>query len=335
MRRSFLLRASAFVVLTGAIAGSFAACGADVFTSAKADGGGAATDGATADESRVADGTVPDAIALGDAPQRSPCAPSKPFAAVTQVAAGVNTDVSETSFRTSPDDLVALVVRSHQNLYQYVRGSTGVDFSGNGTSIGAGGDVDHLTVTGDGSRVYFASTRTGSPTGLWTAARDTTTGALTSVSPVTVVPVTVNTLPDTLTDPYVTRDGKELLFAGKNAANDDDLWMADILSMPATFGNARPLTSVNTSYDEGDPVLSDDGLALYWAVTNSADVVSLATRPSTATDAFVVQAFPGGGVNAAAVSNTPMAISPDQCELYILSDRPGTLGGKDVWRATR
>jgi hypothetical protein len=76
---------------------------------------------------------------------------------------------------------------------------------------------------------------------------------------------------------------------------------------------------------------SADELTMYYAQVNGVDVF-VSTRDSK------TQQF-GTGVPVADVSSSaadqPVALSHGGCVLYISSARPGGLGGRDIWQATR
>lgn len=89
--------------------------------------------------------------------------------------------------------------------------------------------------------------------------------------------------------------------------------------------------AINTSADEIEPVLAPDGLTLFY----SDGQASLRTTRAGPTGAFV-----GSAANAdfgldSVGRDTRVVLSPDQLTVHVTSDRSGTLGQLDIWRATR
>jgi len=140
--------------------------------------------------------------------------------------------------------------------------------------------------------------------------------------------------------PYISTDGSELYFAvrphdGTQRPEQDDLYVTDLDVDGAS--SPRPVDSVNTSdWSERSPVLSRDGLHLYFA----------SNRPESAGgfDIYVAERGTRNGPFETAVSledlNTPQDempswISPDDCTLYFNSVREDNVGSDDIWRAMR
>jgi hypothetical protein len=104
---------------------------------------------------------------------------------------------------------------------------------------------------------------------------------------------------------------------------------------PPVLGAARSLGAVNTAQSEIDPVVSPDGLTLTFVSYRSArqgNDIYVSTRSSPA-DEF------GAGVRDAASSSTfndtHLFVGPDGLEAFVSSDRTGTMGQVDIFRATR
>ena len=95
-----------------------------------------------------------------------------------------------------------------------------------------------------------------------------------------------------------------------------------------------PVAAVNTSFNELEPILSTDGLTLYFSSSRDGNPDSfVATRTSRAA------AF-GGVVKNLEISTsdgdeTRFAPAANGLEAYLAAKRPGGLGGSDIWIATR
>jgi hypothetical protein len=105
-----------------------------------------------------------------------------------------------------------------------------------------------------------------------------------------------------------------------------------------TFGeptNLGPI--VNSSYWDGGPYISDDGLEMYFDSNepggqNNFDL--WVTRRATTEDEWGAPERLGPSVNSSALDGTP-CISADGLTLYFHSERPGGFGHYDLWVTTR
>ncbi len=155
----------------------------------------------------------------------------------------------------------------------------------------------------------------------------------------------INTSSDE-TFPSVTPDGLTMYFISNRVGGtgDFDLWRATRLTTSASFGSPANLgDGVNTEFAETTPSVSLDGLSIYFASDrpggNGALDLYVATRDQvTDTDGAVV---PFGNVsNLGSEINSEfnehgVSISSDELSIYFASDRPGGLGGLDIFVATR
>jgi Tol biopolymer transport system component len=103
-------------------------------------------------------------------------------------------------------------------------------------------------------------------------------------------------------------------------------------SMPQNLG-----TGVNSASSEQHPVISPNGLSLYFASDRpggqGSNDIYVAQRP-TLTSAWGAAQNLGATVNSAS-GESPGSISPDGREMFIISNRPGGSGGVDIWVMTR
>jgi Tol biopolymer transport system component len=132
----------------------------------------------------------------------------------------------------------------------------------------------------------------------------------------------------------VTADGQYLYFDRPVSGTGRDIFVMNL----TTGGTPTPVPELNSQYDEGHAILSDDLLTVYFASTRiglstsggSAAANILTAHRSTPTGSFT---------NLALVSelNTdsadiPSYLSPDGCTIYLDSDRSGRL---HLWVAVK
>ncbi len=208
------------------------------------------------------------------------------------------------------------------------------------------GDVNP-NISADGLSLYFCdlpfSIAPGGYGGgdLWVTTRDTTDdewGTRMNLGP------TVNTSSGD-GPPCMSADGLSLYFSSKRPGGygNDDLWMSsrtttkDDWSAPVNLG-----PTVNSSADECFPSISADGLELYFAEEDiarpggygNADIW-LTTR-ATKNDPWGEPVNLGPTVNSSANDGyAGQSISADGLSLYFTSNRPGGLGGYDIWVTRR
>lgn len=105
---------------------------------------------------------------------------------------------------------------------------------------------------------------------------------------------------------------------------------------PCTYGTPEVLGNPNFAGNMlFSPSLSADGLTLYFGlyiVGVPTETIAFSTRPSVA-DPFGLGNLLPAAINAS-VEGTPR-LAPDGMTLYFYSERPGGLGGRDIYRAQR
>lgn len=115
------------------------------------------------------------------------------------------------------------------------------------------------------------------------------------------------------------------------------------ISVDTTTGVATPLDELNTRYHESNAVLSPDGKTVWFTRNNfhqgkkgknGQGVVNLKIYSRTLSDGKWVdeQPFP---FNSDEWSVGHPSISADGNTLYFTSDKPGGVGGTDIWRSVR
>ena len=281
-----------------------------------------------------AERTAPDAPepldgAPADTTSSAPCDLGQPFGAPELISELVGPG-NDATLRLRPDELTGVFWSDRSgfgtDLYAVRRASHTSQFEV--TSIGvvnsAANDFDPM-LSADGGTLVFSSARAGGPGGvdLYEAQANAT-----GFDP----PVSLDGLSSASTDggPYLTAGSRELLFASDRSGTSEIYHAARLGS--AQYG-APALIPELTVTDAYDPVLTTDGLTIYFRSTRSGgpglnDIYS-ATRLDTA--AVFGPATPVPGVNTA-MSEGPNWVSPDGCRLYLTSDRSGTL---HLWRASK
>lgn len=136
-------------------------------------------------------------------------------------------------------------------------------------------------------------------------------------------------------DPFFTQGGQALFFDSKRASTDQELFISTWTSGAFTTPQRLPAT-VNSTADDERPVLSRDGLRLYFrskrggGLFNDTDGDIWISQRATTTADF------GAPTNLAVLNSHgnefPVALSADGCSLYIASNRHTGLGGIDNFR---
>jgi hypothetical protein len=133
-------------------------------------------------------------------------------------------------------------------------------------------------------------------------------------------------------------DDLEMFFGSIRAggAGGYDIWRTTRTSPTAPWGTPTNVTELNTSSSDWWPSLSLDGLRLYFDSGRPGGAggrdIWVATRPAWG------QPFgtptPVTELNSSTSDSEP-CISPDGLTMFLTSSRPGTLGGFDIYMATR
>jgi hypothetical protein len=264
------------------------------------------------------------------------CDPAKPFGTPTLVS-GINSTSRDQGAKLV-DDLTIYFGSDRggtAGLYVATRTSPTAAF---GTpvalpAINATGAASGPALTGDRLTMYYALVAPGNQTGdLYVTGRATTSAAF----PVGTIVTGVNSSLDDL-DPFITDDGTALYFDSARDGTALHLYVA-LRQASTSFGAPQVLTVLNTQTVDGHPVVSHDGLTIYWSSTRTdggaqggTDIWS-ATRSSTA-GAF---ANPTRVADLSSTANESLSwISPDGCLVLLQSDRAGGVGAQDIYQAVR
>ena len=137
-------------------------------------------------------------------------------------------------------------------------------------------------------------------------------------------------------NPCISNDGLTLYFysARPGGLGSSDVWSASRSSSTGSFGTPTPLAAINGASEDRFPWISADGLALLFSSTRSgAGDIYLATRSKPSGDFSPPSSL--DGVNGPTTREDRAALSNDGLTIYFASDRPGGVGGKDLWMGTR
>jgi hypothetical protein len=273
------------------------------------------------------------------------CDLTKPFGAPILVD-GVNTTSDDSVIVLAADQLTAYLESSRpgglggSDLWKATRALVTAPFGTPTLLEGVNSAANEVLpfISPDGLQLFFASNTSGGGDYDVRLATRTSTIAVFSASSV-VAGVNTSGLE---AGQWLSNDGKQLYFFSDRIGGlgGVDIWVADFGSGGAS--NVRNLSGVNSATDEENPVLTADGLTIYFSSKNTAGStpataydIWMAHR-STAQDGFgqpknITELNSSGG-------DAPTWVAPDGCTLYFSSDRAaGTAGrvGGDLYQATR
>ena len=188
-------------------------------------------------------------------------------------------------------------------------------------------------VSASGLRIYFRSNRQGSNGGshdLWVAERSTPAGAFGAARPLTEL----NSASGEFL-PRLSPDELTIVFTSQRAGGQGatDIWQARRSSVSAPFSAPTNVAELNTASDDTGPLLSANGLTIYFASNRAGGMGRLDLWRATRTS--VDQPF--GPAENLPVMNSPsdeldIALSSNERELLLSSDRDGV---PELWRSVR
>ena len=196
-------------------------------------------------------------------------------------------------------------------------------------------DEIDLTVSADGLTLYFGTNRPGGlgEADVWEASRPTTMDPFTVVGPLTVVssPVDDSRL-------AATADGLEAVLHS-NRLGTTDLFRTVRTTVLEPFGIPELIAEVSTDQEEWNPVLSGDGLAVYFSSPGPPSLgdgkphLLVARRPDRGS-AFGAPDFVPGVATFGSYDAGP-TVTADERLIVWHSIRTGGQGHEDLWYATR
>lgn len=291
--------------------------------------------GKTPDAS-VHDAVNPDSHRSSDAPPAA-CDVTKPFGTITNLA-GVNSNSVDDWGWLSPDELTiyftsAATNSSNLDFYQATRSSVSANFSTPQVmpAINTGNAEQRPVVTADGLTLFAHSNANGMVR-IYMATRTSPAAQFGSLA---LVPGIASTEIDE--DPWISADGLTMYFSSTRNGSYD-IFRSTRTAASATFDTPAAVAELNTNSVEDAPVLSADGLEIFFAsdratTSNARDDIWHATRAS------VSDPFGAPTMIAELSGNTtadfPTWLSADRCTLLFSSDRSGGNGSYDIWVATR
>lgn len=269
-----------------------------------------------------------------------PCDLTKGFGAPVLVP-GVNTAEDDSAPTLTADEKTIYFTRVNGpdfDIYVATRADRNAAF---GTAqpvpgVNANGFEGDPFVTTDGKLFFMSSVRTAPGTlgsaDIFFATRDAITGVIGSP---TVVPGVNSSSNDG--QGYLV-SGTEIFFvsARADASAPTALYRGDFAS--GSVSNVAPIAELNTPFSQSNPIVSPDGMTVYFATTR-VDVVPASSGNNiwSATRTQMGGSFgtpaPVEPLNSDK-NEYPRWISPDGCRLYLQSDRPG-IGKLDIYVAER
>jgi Tol biopolymer transport system component len=194
------------------------------------------------------------------------------------------------------------------------------------------------SLSADGLALYFASDRVGGygKEDIWVSTRAMATAPF---GPPTNLGPTVNSLYSDFA-PEISADGFSLYLGSDRPGGEGgvDLWMAKRASATGPFGPPENLgPAINTRYMDDHPDITEDGLSLYLTSDRpggSGDADLWVAARSSIDEPFGSPTNLRPGLNNASYDGEA-SISSDGLTLFFASDRPGGIGERDIWVATR
>jgi Tol biopolymer transport system component len=194
----------------------------------------------------------------------------------------------------------------------------------------AGNDLWSPSLASDGRSLYFAVLVPG-----WVeqVAVSTRPGSAGAFGEGRALPAPVNT--GTEGTPNISADELALYFFSERAggAGGRDLYVATRASASDDFDTVRELVGLNTPEREHLPRVSADELTLYFVSNRSGNTeiwrAARSTRTADFAGAELVPELNSEGEDGA------VTLSPDGLEAILATNRQGTQGGRDLYRATR
>jgi len=199
----------------------------------------------------------------------------------------------------------------------------------NGSGVDQGARlVDDLTL-------YFGSVRPPSTTvGLYKATRSSPTSPFGAPVPLTMINNT-----GAASGPTLTGDGLTMYYAlipaGQTTQTTGDIYVTTRANKAAEFLGGTPVAQVNSTIDDLDPFITEDGSALYFDSARGSTALHLYVAVRQSDGSFATpQAL--NNLNTNMVDGHPV-LSQDGRTLYWSSNRTdgGAQGGTDIWAATR
>jgi Tol biopolymer transport system component len=254
------------------------------------------------------------------------CDPTMPFGAPVAISELDDALSSDGTLRLLPDELSGYFYSGraggtgNNDIYLVSRPTRSAPFTIQSiVGINTVGDELDLTPSSDGTVAVYQSNLK-----LYVATR---TGPDSFVGATSIVSLTSGSGEK---EAFLQPDGAELYFVSLRTGNEE---LYRSIRSGTTFSAPVRITELSTPSREGDPVITADGLTLYFRSDRPAAFASFniyVAMRATLSDPFgpavLVPNVNGPGADGASW------LSPDGCRLYLTSDRAGT---SDIYVATR
>lgn len=233
---------------------------------------------------------------------------------------------SLTVYFSSWDTTEKLYVATRSERGRYFSAATRVTLLGGTLSAPASPFVGH-----DGLELYYlANGSSAADRDIWMASRELESSSVFS-NPRSMTEINSTYAEGT---PWLSRDGSTLLFSSASPGTGDvDIWSAARVGANGTFSTPEPLAGINSAARDESPVLSNDGLTLFFSTTRASSTgdadIWYATRARIGDD-FGSPA-PVTELNTS-YDESDLFLSSDETEMLFVTDRSGTA---QLWRATR
>jgi Tol biopolymer transport system component len=292
---------------------------------------GAAIDAATPPADQLTEEPRPSGEGGSDA-GTTPCDPAAPFTIIEPIAE-LNGATDEEAPRLTPDELLMYLTRrvgqgQPFQIYSTNRATRDAEFP-KPMPILLLANASGAMISPDRTALYYSSDRgSADPWAHIYMARPPFSAAS------SVALTDVNSAGADDYAPYVSADETELYFVSdRPAGTDDNIYVAP--RVDGAFAQPSVVGGVNSAASERSPVLSADGLRLYFGSTRATpnDYDVYVARRTERHGPFE-EPSPVPELNTTSFE-LPDWIAPDHCTLYFRSDRPGGPGGRDIWRARR
>jgi hypothetical protein len=318
------------VLLLGSAIG---ACVGD--STAPSNGNDASTPDTSVADTSVQSEAGADAADAADA--APPCDLSKPFGAATLIP-GVNSAQDEGVPRILPDELTVYFSSTRpgglglSDIWSASRSTRNAAFDPPTLVGGVNTAANEIEPSPNGTQLLlvFASDRNNAVK-IWTGSRASTVAPFGGFGIIPGIDTTAG-----YSNPFLRADESELWFIQITVNNGHDIYRAP--KSGGSFANPVAVNELNTPSKEWYPTLTADALTIYWA-SNRGD-----GSPKGGFDIWVAHRTmptgPFGTASNVAELNTadneyPGSISPDGCRMYFGSDRPGGVGGGDMYVASK
>ena len=224
-----------------------------------------------------------------------------------------------------------------QNVYSAQRASGSDAFGAPVRLAGVQSDtasIEAPKLTANGLDMFVTDNASGSAR-IYVATRTTTLADFGTPSPVAAVNSTG--LADA--DPWVNADATVMYLASDRPGSTDyDIYSTTRSSSTGTFATPAMVTELASSGVDDGPVVSDDGLEIFFAsnrstTSNGRNDIYHATRASTSGVFTAISKV--SELSTDASEDFPTWLSPDRCTLMYSSDVSTGSGGYDIWVATR